>query len=424
MKTSVIIICLISFFFVANKSFSQSEAAVPFLTFPISPSQNAMGYTGTSLPIDEPYGFLLNPAQLGYTSQKNNFSFMFYPSKVKLWGDDNFQIKGSAFNLGYNFNSIIGIPLSVGFGYANPEIILNYSDIFVSPSDIFVSPIQVEEINKFETYSFGAGINYYIQFSAGISFKNITSKLPNFSLVIPPNSYKANASAVDFGFLVNVPVLKLINNNLSFEILDKKPMKPFFDISLGYSQLNIGDEIYYVDPSQSDPLPRTARLGYGISTGVYIQIDDRHLRFVGFDFTIDAEDLLLKYESDINSFVQFDGYQSFIGDINVGRNILQVKGDDNVITHAGVQFNFLESFLLKFGQMKGKSPYNRSTNGFEIRSAGVLTFLSSVTDNTIVKFLSNHFDLRYYNSNYIVAAGLETNIKGFAIYFQNLNSLF
>lgn len=64
MKIRVILTILFSFLFLQSKSFSQGEGAIPFLTFPISPSQNAMGYTGTSLPIDDPYGFLLNPAHL------------------------------------------------------------------------------------------------------------------------------------------------------------------------------------------------------------------------------------------------------------------------------------------------------------------------------------------------------------------------
>ena len=31
-------------------------------------------------------------------------------------------------------------------------------------------------------------------------------------------------------------------------------------------------EIYYIDPPQADPLPRTARLGYGLSTGIDFKI--------------------------------------------------------------------------------------------------------------------------------------------------------
>ncbi len=414
MKNTILIISLISFLFFSNKNFAQSEAAVWFLTFPISPSQNAMGYTGTSLPIDDPYGFLLNPAQLGFTSQKNNFSFMLYPSKVKLWGMDQFQIKGSAINIGYNFKNLVGIPISVGFGFANPELTLNWD-----------YPMG-EDKDQYKAYSIGVGIDYHLLFSAGLTYKDIKSKLsPIYSNTLA--SFEAKTSSLDFGFLISVPVLKLIGEEITFNILDKKPLKPFVNISLGYSQSNIGDEIYYVDPAQADPLPRTARLGYGISTGVDIQYEDNPLRFIGIDFTVDAEDLLLKYKTEPDSLfpiIRRDGYQSFIGDINIGRNILQVKGDDKVITHAGVQFNLLESFLLKFGQMKGKDLNNKSTNGFEIRSAGLLKFLSSVTNSSVVKFVSNHFDVRYYNSNYVAGEGMETNIKGLAFYVHNLNSLF
>ena len=83
-----------------------------------------MGQTGTALPTEDPFGFLWNPAQLGYTSQNNNFSFIFYPSKLDWLPELNadLEVKGLAFNLGYNLKDIIDFPLSVGFGYSNVEI--------------------------------------------------------------------------------------------------------------------------------------------------------------------------------------------------------------------------------------------------------------------------------------------------------------
>ena len=399
--------------------FAQGEAAVWFLTFPISPSQNAMGYTGTSLLIDDPYGFLLNPAQLGHTSQHNNFSFMFYPSKVELWGMNQFQIKGSAFNIGYNFKELIGFPISLGFGFANQELTLDYSDFFPTVRDF-------QDKDSYNAYSFGVGIDYYVQFNTGITFKNISSTLSD-PFPITPVTFEAKGNTIDFGFLLNVPVLKLIDKNISFSISNKKSLKPFLNISFGYSKSNIGDEIYYIDPAQADPLPRTARLGYGISTGLDIVYEDYLFRFIGIDFTVDAEDLLLKYKTESDSLfpvTRLDGYQSFIGDINVGRNIIQVKGDDNVFVHAGIQFNLVDSFLFKWGHLKGNDPAKRTTNGFEIRSSGILKFLDSQIENSTIKFISNHFDIRYYNSTYSVDSELETKIKGLALYVHNLDSLF
>ena len=408
-------------FILTIKIFLSRRRAVPFLTFPISPSQNAMGYTGTSLPIDDPYGFLLNPAQLGFTSQQNNFSLMVYPSKVKLWGFDNFRIKGLAFNLGYNFKDIIGIPISVGFGFANPELSLYYGKINNNED--------WEDKDNYDAYSLGVGIDYYVQFSAGITYKNIDSKISNYgySQEIAPYTDKANVKAFDFGFLLNIPIIKLFDNNLSFDAFENTKVNPFINFSVGYSQSNIGDEIHYVDPAQSDPLSRAARLGYGISTGADVNFEYNTIRFIGIDFTVDAEDYLIKTKTEYGpgyTITTFDGYQSFIGDIKIGKNILQVKSDNKVTVHSGLQATLLETIIIKTGRIKNTDNVSRKTDGFEIRTKGLLKFLNFITKNTAIDFISNHFDLRYYYSSYSVAEGLETNIKGFAIYFQNLNSLF
>ncbi len=82
MKNHNFILIGILFLFASNFSLAQGEAAIPFLVFPVSSAQNAMGATGTSLPTDDTYGFLFNPAQLGYTSQSNNLSLIFYPNKI------------------------------------------------------------------------------------------------------------------------------------------------------------------------------------------------------------------------------------------------------------------------------------------------------------------------------------------------------
>ena len=118
------IVSVIAFSIILNSvTMAQGEAAISFLVTPLSPSLNAMGATGTSIPTDDPYGFLFNPAQLGHTSQTTNLSFIFYPSKVNFpnyYTDLN--LSGIAVNLGYNFKSLVGIPLSIGFGFSNPEI--------------------------------------------------------------------------------------------------------------------------------------------------------------------------------------------------------------------------------------------------------------------------------------------------------------
>ncbi len=288
-----------------------------------------------------------------------------------------------------------------------------------------------EEMEQFSTFSFGVGIDYYIQLNAGISSKSIISKIPDYtSSFSPPPTFEADANAIDFGFLINIPVIKLIDDQLSFEIFDKNPAKPFFDLSMGYSQLNIGDELYYNDPLQKDPLPRTAKLGYGISTGLDFDIDNTFIRIFSIDFTVDAEDKLLEYEI-INSgnpvipnMKRFKDYQSFIGDINIGKNIFQIKGDENVISKTGFQINVFEFFSYKQGHLSGYGYNSVKTNGYEVRSKGILKFINAVSDNKVIKLITNCFDLRYSYSKYSIDDGVETKFHGLSIYVQNLNSLF
>ncbi|HEY7751623.1 MAG TPA: hypothetical protein VH917_04970, partial [Ignavibacteriaceae bacterium] len=121
MKTTSFLTAILFFSFFSASNFAQGEAAVPFLLLNPSPSLSAMGATGTALPTEDPFGFIWNPAQLGYTSQTNNLSFIFYPTKLEwipVWNAD-LELSSIALNAGYNFKDLIGFPLSFGFGYSN-----------------------------------------------------------------------------------------------------------------------------------------------------------------------------------------------------------------------------------------------------------------------------------------------------------------
>ena len=98
MKTKVLVLSFLTLIIFTNKTFSQGEAAVPFLLLQPSPSLAAMGQTGTALPTEDPFGFLWNPAQLGYTSQNNNFSFIFYPSKLEWLPEFNLDLEVKRFS--------------------------------------------------------------------------------------------------------------------------------------------------------------------------------------------------------------------------------------------------------------------------------------------------------------------------------------
>ena len=273
MKATSLLTILFLFHLFSVTNFAQGEAAVPFLLLNPSPSLSAMGSTGTALPTEDPFGFLWNPAQLGYTSQTNNLSYIFYPAKLEWLPAFNLdlELNAIALNTGYNFKDLIGVPLSFGFGYSNFEV--NFGE-FVRTDENGNVIGTFEAKDYYDAYSFGLGLDVGVQLSVGYTIKDVTSILSDQPTGEEQGTGMAETTVNDFGILFIVPVLKLINENIKLGLDESLFAKPTFDFSLGYSKSNIGDEIYYIDQNQADPLPRIDRLGYGISTGFDLFSDD------------------------------------------------------------------------------------------------------------------------------------------------------
>jgi hypothetical protein len=384
------------------KTFAQGEAAVPFLLLNPSPSLSAMGATGTALPTEDPFGFLWNPAQLGYTSQTNNLSFIFYPSKVD-WVPafhSGIESKAIALNVGYNFKDFIGFPLSFGFGYSNTEF--DYS--YYGAKDYY------------NAYSIGLGVDYYVQLSTGYTIKNVTSIIS--FLEGGESDVSAKETVNDFGILLNVPVIKLIDNNMQLQLDENLYTKPSFNFSLGYSKSNIGDEISYIDAAQSEPLPRMERLGYGINTGFDLVSDNFRINAINLSFTVEADDILVTRASTGSE------YQSTLSDLNFWKNIVQIEGDENIVSHAGIKLEFVESFSYYSGHFSGRGFNQGETNGYEIRAKGLFKLWALWAKDPITDFLRDHIDIRYYSADYSDYHLLLNKMTGLAFYVHNLNELF
>jgi len=363
MKTTSFLTILFLFNLFSNKSFAQGEAAVPFLLLNPSPSLSAMGATGTALPTEDPFGFLWNPAQLGYTSQTNNLSFIFYPSKVDWAGVNDLLWKGIALNAGYNFKDLIGLPVSFGFGYSNPEFDFG---TFVRTDENGNVIGTIEAKDYYNAYSFGLGVDYFVQLSIGYTIKDVTSILSDQPTGEEQGSSKAETTVNDFGILLNVPVTKLIDDKLQVQLDENLNALPTFNFSLGYSKSNIGDEISYIDAAQADPLPRMDRLGYGISTGFDLVSDNFRINAFNLSFTVEADDILIKQDSTGSE------YQSTLSDLKFWKNIVEIEGDDKIVSHAGTKLDFVETVTLNFGHFSGRGFDMRETNGYEIRAKGLL----------------------------------------------------
>lgn len=414
MKANLLVLILISLLTFTTAIFPQGEVSIPFLLLNPSPSNSAMGGTGTALPTDDPFGFLWNPAQLGYTSQTNNLSFNFYPADIKWLGIDQVELKSLAFNAGFNFKSLTGIPLSLGFGYSNVKFKLG-EFVITGPNN--PEPLGTYKPEySYHAYSFGLGLDFGAQLSIGYSIKDINSFLADTSPHPDSGEVRAKNKVNDFGILINVPVIKLINDKVQISFNEEIIAYPTFNISFGYSKSNIGDSVQFSGIPQSSPLPRVERIGYGISTGFDLTINDFRFNAFNLSFTSAAEDFLVSGYS--NSWEYQD-------DLDFWDNVILIKGSNRVISRTGTKLDFAETFSFAFGHFSGLGYSDpQKTNGYEIRAKGLLKLFALLAQNPITDFIRDYLDIRYYNTNYFEAHEFETKMTGLAIYVHNLNSLF
>ncbi|MCO6446521.1 MAG: hypothetical protein J5I67_02655, partial [Ignavibacterium album] len=227
---------------------------------------------------------------------------------------------------------------------------------------------------------------------------------------------RAKNKVNDFGILINVPVIKLINDKVQISFNEEIKAYPTFNISFGYSKSNIGDSVQFSGIPQSSPLPRVERIGYGISTGFDLTINDFRFNAFNLSFTSAAQDFLVSGYS--NSWEYQD-------DLDFWDNVILIKGSNRVFSRTGTKLDFAETFSFAFGHFSGWGYSDpQKTNGYEIRAKGLLKLFALLAQNPITDFIRDYLDIRYYNTNYFEAHEFETKMTGLAIYVHNLNSLF
>ena len=394
MKASLIVISLLMSFNFLTFTYAQGLAAIPTVYLNPSPSQTGLGWTGVSYPNDDPFGFYYNPAMLGYSSQYNNISTQFYTGKVEWLPDigGDLSYNNFAFNLGYNFkNELNGLRLSLGMGYIYSKFDLgNFYSVKYPPGTAF------EGYDSFNAYGIGIALDYKVLFSLGITFKNIHSQ----STGIPESDLRgpgiAAINAIDYGILLSVPVMKLIDDKCAVRLNKNSRLKPVINYSVGYSRLNIGDEVRYsgIDYDQADPLPLTARLGYTINLGINSETDNLSLNLINYNMILEADDILVEYDT-----LGRLSYQGLFGDIDVGKHLIQLKGDDKVVVHKGYSISFVETVTILAGSFHGRGyGYVPKTGGVIVSTRGLFKWLNSQLEMNFSKFLVDHIELRYIHS--------------------------
>lgn len=388
MKRFIIAGFVAAFMIYSNPLPAQGEATMLFLLIPPSPLLNGMGQVGAALPTNEAYGFYYNPAQLGYTGQTVNAALQFYPSKTDWLPAFNFSdltYNSFALNLGYNFRDRSPIiPLSVSLGYMKGEI--NYGrNTLTDDQGNIIAVFDSKE--SYSAYGIGVGMEYFVNLSLGLTYKTINSQLVPIQVGTWPIGGEAETDAIDYGALLTAPVLKPFEKHFLKESESKFSIIPYCDVSLGYAKTNIGDKVSYLDPSQKDPIPRTAKLGYALSTGADFRMRDISIRALGIDWSVDASDRLVTDDGN---------YQGgLLGDISFGGNLLSAKSDDEVEIHKGLRLQFFDFLAITSGRFYGPGWENVKTSGYSLGAKGILKALAASSSDRTFRYLADHFDLQY-----------------------------
>ncbi len=393
MKASLIIASLTLSLYFLTFTRAQGFGAISSVYLNPSPQQTGLGWIGVSYPNDDPFGFYYNPAVLGYSSQHNNISTQFYTGTVDWFPGLGYDLgyNNFAFNLGYNFkNELNGLNLSVGVGYIHNKFdfgTYNSGSARTTPFDVY---------DSYNTYGFGISLDYFISISFGLSFKDIHSVIGEFATGDRYQRMTADINAIDYGILLSMPVVKLIDDNCAVRLNKNSKLKPIINYSLGYSRLNIGDEVQYsgVSADQKDPQLLTARLGQTISLGVNSETENLSLNLIKYDLILEADDILVEY----NDFGNFS-YQGLFGDIDIGKHLIQLKGDDNVVVHKGHSISFVETVTILTGSFHGRGySFIPKTGGVIASTRGLFKWLYSQLETKFSKFLADHIELRYIHS--------------------------
>lgn len=405
-------------FSLLNFSFAQGEGALPFTTVQQSPLLLGAGQIGVSIPNDEVLGFYYNPAILGYSARNNHASITVMPNKTNWDLPSQFQINSNytfnnyGLNFGYNLaKSKLELPISIGIGYLHNKF--DYGN-FILTSEYSPEPIgEVENYDTFDSFSFGVGIDYFLKFNLGISLKLYDSKMGGRNVRMNAEPYSVDGTIFDYGALLIFPISELFMKNINFNISNSTILKPIANFSMGYSLANIGDEIYYVDPSQSDLFSRTGRLGYTFEIGSDIFLEDIKLNFFKYSFTAEANDILIERISGNSQ------YQSGIGDINFSDHLINLKSDDKVMVHKGHILRLFDTVILTYGSFDGhgyQSP--RETNGLGFTSNGIFKLLNNQIQEPSINYILEHFVIEYFNSDVEFFENFQTNFDGLSIHFR------
>ncbi|NQU68040.1 MAG: hypothetical protein HQ510_08875 [Candidatus Marinimicrobia bacterium] len=371
--------------FLLKPLFAVGEAGAIFLLIAPSPTMNAMGGIGVSLPSYDIYSSYYNPANpalpLGVSYQKSKYNTAWLPSLASnLVLDNKVETAGIRFKKSNLF-----------FSFSKHETILDLGE--QTRTDEYGNIIGV--------YNFEMGVTA-TSYSVGMKFTRIplmiavgrTDKKAKQILIDTEAGQSASDNDFyDWGYLVSFPLL-LKHYRTSGISLNLIP-------SVGYSQSNIGGDIMFFDDLQSDPSPRFAR--FGIS-GILELKSAKGKNLLSLSYAHEAGDLLVELFQDDDEVWRHQ-YQNGLGDINIKRHIMSGSADESVTLYQGSEIGIMNAFFVRKGHMiDTDGQVDIYTSGYGYNLAGLFSLFSILTEDPSFLKMSEYFNIRY---NYALESSSE-----------------
>ncbi len=407
MKTLFSILALVELGLISS-ALAQGPGSAGFLFLLIQPSPRAHGMAGVSVASAESDAIAItfNPAHLGRMARDRYFAFELYPGKTN-W------LPQLASDLGYDAKTVLGgynfkrldkrIPVSLGIAYS--RIFFDLGERIITGENDPTELYTFHSTERANVWSIGLGFDYLVKAGIGLSLKNIASNLaPPISNTGPRGDGHATANARDFGVVACLPIDEVVSK-LTHKAFEVRPgLRPILGLGLGYSKSNIGGKITYIDATQADLLPRTARIGTSLNAGLALSKAEQAWRLVSFEQVYEAEQLLARNNRGEVS------YAGLLGDINFWDNAVLRKGNSAIIAKRGWELKLFEILAIRGGHYddpRGRVIYD--TQGFGFSLHGVLKairyFNPKLQEEPTLKFLYNHIDIQLESSSLTAGAG-------------------
>jgi hypothetical protein len=159
----------------------------------------------------------------------------------------------------------------------------------------------------------------------------------------------------------------------------------------------------------------------------YLPDSENSLRFSQPEITsLSFFQISLSYSFTEDIFNVNNSYEDF--DFNIpgkklviNRNVFRVERRNRNVSHSGHNFVFLETFSINSGNFSQRKPDNTRTGGYEFRMKGLFMILNDCSDDSALKFISDHLDIRFFKSEYSVNHYSEVESRGISFVISGIN---